>query len=313
MSILISSPSANAAFHLNVPITFKGKANDGITKIELFAEQYYLGSDEVESEDWAVTYAFNKPGLRQIRVVGFNSSGERVDASEIKIVLTNASSSGFEPGLDVSDHDDIVNWHQVKSAGYTFAFAKATEGKTFQASTFPRNWRIMKAAGVIRGAYHFFRPVKDPTEQARNFLDYVNSVEPIQLNDLPPALDLEHYPSHIEVEWQSITKGERIERVRTWLEIVEQETKRKPIIYTSFGFWDSYMQGVKDFSDHPLWVANFTTRSKPVIPSEWTGWAFWQYTESTEIPGIPNPGEDGDRFNGSLNELLAFINSTVVS
>lgn len=313
MTISITTPAANSAFALGVPITFKGKADSDIVKVEIFAEQYSLGGDEVESGDWVVTYpAFTKSGLRQIKVVGFDSSGNRVDATEVKIVLTNAGSPGFEPGIDVSDHDDFVNWQQVRNAGYTFAFAKATEGQTFKASTFPRNWRVMKGAGVIRGTYHFFRPLIDPEAQARNFLDYVASIEPIQPDDLPPALDLEHFPAHVEQEWKSINQKERVERVQEWLAVVELETKRKPMIYTSFGFWSSFMSGVRDFSSYPLWVANYTTRSKPVIPNEWSGWTIWQHTDSTEVPGIPNPEEDGNRFNGSLRDLLAFIASTVV-
>jgi len=70
------------------------------------------------------------------------------------------------------------------------------------------------------------------------------------------------------------------------------------------------MSGVRDFSNYPLWVAHYTNNSKPLIPNEWSTWAFWQYTDTTEVPGIPTPDEDGDRFNGSLSELLTFIDST---
>jgi len=198
----------------------------------------------------------------------------------------------------------------VRSAGFSFAFAKATEGGTFRADTFPGNWRRMKGAGMVRGAYHFFRPSVDPKDQARNFLDYVAGVEPIESDDLPPALDLEHFPDSVRRQWESISKPERVSRVRQWLDIVETELNRKPIIYTSFGFWDSFMSGVRDFSSYPLWVAHYTRDSRPLIPNEWSNWTFWQYTDSTEVPGIPTPDEDGDRFNGSMSELLAFISST---
>lgn len=314
MNITISTPSNNSVFRLGAHVSFRGKADSGVVKVDLFVEQFFLGSDSVESETWVVTYpGFNKPGKRQIIAVGFDSSGNRVDSTTIDILLTNTSPSGFEPGIDVSDYDDFVNWQQVRKAGFSFAFAKATEGGTFKAETFPGNWRRMQGAGVIRGAYHFFRPLIDSSKQARNFIDYVTSVEPIQPEDLPPALDLEHFPDKVRKEWESISKAERVSRVRKWIDIVEEEIQRKPIIYTSFGFWDSYMSGVKDFSSYPLWVANFTSRPKPVIPNEWSTWTFWQYSETTEIPGIPTPDEDGDRFNGSLSELLTFIASTSLS
>lgn len=314
MSITITTPTNNSEFRLGVPVTFKGRAEGEVVRVELFAEQHFLGSDDVDSGDWVLTYpAFNRSGMRKIKVVGLDSSGNRVAGSEIAIILSNTSPSGFEPGIDVSDFDDFVNWQKVRSAGFTFAFTKATEGRTFRADTFPRNWRQMQGAGVIRGAYHFFRPSVDPEVQAHNFLDYVTSVEPIQPEDLPPVLDLEHFPDSVRREWEEIKKtAERVKRVRTWIEVIETEIKRKPIIYTSFGFWSEFMSGVKDFSSYPLWVAHYTNKSKPLIPNEWSTWNFWQYSDSTEVPGIPTPDEDGNRFNGSLSELLAFIPSTII-
>jgi GH25 family lysozyme M1 (1,4-beta-N-acetylmuramidase) len=314
MSVTITTPTNNSVFRLGVPITFKGRAEGKVVRVEVFAEQHYLGGDDVESGDWVLTYPeFNKPGMRKIRVVGLDNTGNRVDSSEIAIILSNPSPSGFEPGIDVSDYDKSVNWHRVRSAGFTFAFAKATEGETWKAKTFPENWRQMQGAGIIRGAYHFFRPSVDAKKQARNFLDYVASIEPIQPEDLPPALDLEHFPDSVKRQWEALNKTERVKQVRTWIDVVETEIKRKPIIYTSYGFWDGYMPGVKDFSSYPLWVANFSkTKPKPLIPKEWSTWKFWQYTDTTEVPGIPTPDEDGDRFNGSLSEMLAFIPSTII-
>ncbi len=314
MAITVSSPTNNSAFQLGVPVVFRGRADSDIVRIDFFAEQYFLGNTSVEAGEWILTYpGFNRSGRRRIRVVGFDSSGSRIDSVEIDILLANRSSLGFEPGIDVSDFDEFVNWQQVRSAGFSFAFAKATEGGTFRADTFSGNWRRMKGAGIIRGAYHFFRPIVDSEVQARNFLDYVASVDPIESDDLPPALDLEHFPDSVMRQWESISKVERVSRVRQWLDIVESEINRKPIIYTSFGFWDGFMSGVRDFSSYPLWVASYTENPQPAMPNEWSNWTFWQYSDSTEVPGIPTPGEDGDRFNGSFSDLLAFIPSTQIA
>jgi hypothetical protein len=90
MAITISTPSNNATFRLGTPVTFRGKADSGVVKVDLFAEQFFLGSDGVESETWVITYpSFNKPGKRQIKVVGFDSSGNRVDSASVDILLTN--------------------------------------------------------------------------------------------------------------------------------------------------------------------------------------------------------------------------------
>jgi GH25 family lysozyme M1 (1,4-beta-N-acetylmuramidase) len=73
-------------------------------------------------------------------------------------------------GIDVSHHQGEVNWHAVAEAGISFAFAKATEGATFVDPQFLRNWALIKDAGIVRGAYHFFRPSKPAESQVTNFL-----------------------------------------------------------------------------------------------------------------------------------------------
>ena len=316
MSISITSPASNTSFQRKVPVTFKGMADDGIVKVELFAEQFELGSDDtVGSGEWVITYSgFSNQGLRRIKVIGLDSDNNVVASNEINLVISN-SSVGMEPGIDVSNYDGVIEWHKVKSAGFSFAYVKATEGVTFQDKLFPDNWRRIQGVGMIRGAYHFFRPAKDPKKQARNFLDYIASVDPIQSEDLPPALDLEPFPDVVRNEWQALTKTQRVKIVRTWIDEVEGETNRRVMIYTTFGFWSEFMSGVTDFSDRPLWVANFTTKPKPLIPDEWkkTGYKIWQFSDTTEVPGIPAPNEDGNRFNGSLADLLAFIPTTIIT
>lgn len=312
MSINVLSPSNNAVIKVGNPVTFKGQTSSDVIKVELYAEQYSLGSDIVESGEWLVTYPeFNQPGLRRIRVVGLDSSNRQVDSTELTLIVSN-STADREPGLDVSNHDGVINWRKVKNAGFTFAYAKATEHTTFRDKFFPDNWQDIQSVGMIRGAYHFFRPSYDAKEQARNFLDYVASIDPIKPQDLPPALDLEHFPDYVFREWNALTLEQRVKSVRIWIDVVESELNRKTMIYTSYGFWSSFMPGVRDFAEHPLWIANYTTSSKPKLPDEWSTWKIWQFSEKEDISGIAAPDEDGDRFNGSLADLLAFIPTTII-
>lgn len=311
MSLQVTSPKNGDAFSRGTPVTFKGKADNETVRVEIFAEQWHLGSVNVESGEWTLTYpAFTGVGRRQIQIIGLDQNGNTVNSVGLELIIEKP---GFQQGLDVSDFDGTVDWIRVKQAGYTFAFGKATEGETWKAATFPRNWRQMEGVGIIRGAYHFFRPTIDAKAQAKHFLDYVNSVDPIGVNDLPPVIDLEHYPTSVEQQWNSLSKPERVQRVKTWIDVIESEINRKPIIYTSYGFWNGWMRGVRDFSGYPLWVAHYTPNPQPLIPHEWDRWTFWQYSDRAEIPGILESREDVNRFNGSLSDLIAFIsNNTVI-
>src|SRR5689334_1580650 len=87
-------------------------------------------------------------------------------------------------GIDVSHYQGVIDWNQVAEAGTAFVFIKATEGTSYVDPQFQDNWSGAKAAGLLRGAYHFFQPGEDPQQQAEYFLSVVQTVP----GDLPPVL-----------------------------------------------------------------------------------------------------------------------------
>lgn len=188
-------------------------------------------------------------------------------------------------GIDVSDFQENVNWRAVANDGISFAFIKATEGTTFVASSFATNWAGAKAAGLLRGAYHFFRPQSDAQAQAQHFLKIVK----MQPGDLPAVLDIE--------STGGMSASTIATRMATWLSIVEKATGRRPIIYTYPGFWQR-IGDMQRFSDYPLWIAHYTSDSAPWITGGWDTWTMWQYTDSGRVNGVSG-GVDINRFQSS--------------
>jgi hypothetical protein len=123
-------------------------------------------------------------------------------------------------GIDVSHYQGTVDWQGVRMAGIQFAFAKATEGVTWTDPEFGTNWPGMRAAGLLRGAYHFFEPNDDAGQQAAFFLQTVQ----LEAGDLPPVLDVETEGTSPQALWQG---------VQTWLEQVEAAVGLPPILYMS--------------------------------------------------------------------------------
>ncbi|MEL7245102.1 MAG: glycoside hydrolase family 25 protein [Cyanobacteria bacterium J06573_2] len=312
MSIKFTAPTNLSRLKLGDVITFQGQAANEIIKVELIADEIYkLGEVRVFEGNWTLNYPFNRAGKRRITVNGFDSTNQKLTSDAVDILLVGETTN--EIGIDVSNHNgNAIDWQTVKNSDVSFAFAKATEGITYMDPYFNDNWKQMKAAGLIRGAYHFFRPLRDAEEQAENLLKVVGKLEP---EDLPPVVDLEHYPDYIEAEWKQISLSERIERVQRWLDTVERATGRKSLIYTSYGFWTSYMGNTEVFTKYPLWVANYTTKPKPLVPANnWggNGWMFWQYTETGSVAGVSG-NVDRNRFAGSFEKLLAFVNDSFVA
>jgi GH25 family lysozyme M1 (1,4-beta-N-acetylmuramidase) len=111
--------------------------------------------------------------------------------SEIFYLSNKEAAMPFVKGIDVSVYDPLVNWAKVRQQGYRFAYIRSSYGvsnnQTMMDTMFPSHWAGTKAAGVLRGAYHYLRASQDGAKQAKEYLKIVNP----QPGDLPAALDLE--------------------------------------------------------------------------------------------------------------------------
>ena len=117
------------------------------------------------------------------------------------------------PGIDVSHFQRAVDWTAVAASEIRFCFIKATEGAANVDPRFIQNWRGAGAAGLLRGAYHFFHPTVPAATQAESFIRTVVRLEP---GDLPPVLDLE-----VPAAWTGIASDGRASLAIQWLETVE--------------------------------------------------------------------------------------------
>jgi len=208
------------------------------------------------------------------------------------------------PGIDVSYWNAGIDWPKVRATGQRFVFVKATEGDSYSDPSFAANWSGAKAAGLLRGAYHFFRANVDAKKQAARFIDQLKSVN--DNGELSPVLDLETNDGQ--------KKDKIIERAKAWLDLVEGAFSKKPIIYSAQYFLQDYFSEAGGgppvwTKDYPLWLAqypnNYSEDSKPFLPRGWFNWTFWQYSEKGRVNGI-NANVDMNVFNGTLEQLYQF-------
>lgn len=192
-------------------------------------------------------------------------------------------------GLDVSHYQPQMNFVNAKAAGFEFVFLKASEGASFVDKSFKGHRANARAAGMLVGYYHFFRPLVDPEVQAKNFCAQIGKV---QENELPPVCDLE--------DSDGVTGTAVAERAKEFCEHVERLIGARPILYTGPYYFQGLGAKAQVLGDYPLWVAHYKTTA-PLTPPPWANWDFWQYTDSEKIPGKTNL--DANLFNGSLAEL----------
>lgn len=199
---------------------------------------------------------------------------------------------GYEiHGIDISHYQGEINWDRLQHAmiaGYPLRFIiiKSTEGSTKLDECFNDNFHSALEYGFIRGAYHFWSNKSSAREQAYYFLKQVH----LENGDLPPVLDIEHFP-----------KGRSVEDfqrdVLTWLHIVEDRYHVKPILYTYYKFKEQYLSAPV-FDDYPYWIAHYY-----VTKIEYQGaWKFWQHTDAGRLPGIKGY-VDFNVYSGSYYDL----------
>jgi lysozyme len=209
-------------------------------------------------------------------------------------------------GLDVSKFQSHVDWTKVKAAGMKFVFARASYGINAQTEpTLRSHWQGAKAAGLIRGAYHFFVPGDDVGAQAALFLSQLRSaIAPSESAYLPAVIDVEMQPGSVSI-------ANYVAGVKAWIAAVEADrlfAGRKTIIYTTANFWAT-LGNPTGFSDRPLWVADYS-QDPPRLPRGWTSYAFFQKAQDGTVNGIAGK-IDIDFFNGDLDVLTAMTTPLV--
>jgi GH25 family lysozyme M1 (1,4-beta-N-acetylmuramidase) len=186
------------------------------------------------------------------------------------------------PGIDVSHHQDAIDWAQVAGSGIRFAIAKATEGTGYIDPLFSTNRAEAMAAGITFGAYHFARPDLhpfDPIPEADHFVDAAQ----LAPGNILPVLDLERSGD--------LTPTQLTDWVLGWLARVTERTGVAPIVYTSPNGWKDRMADTTAIADAGytvLWVAHWGVAAPTLPANDWqgNGWTIWQYSNCGDVPGI---------------------------
>ena len=194
------------------------------------------------------------------------------------------------PGIDVSYYQETIDWPRVRRAGIQFAFIRLSDGAQLRDAKFATNWAEARRAGIVRGAYQFFRPDQSVVAQADLMIAALQNGDP---DDLPPAID-------IEVDG-GLAPTVVAARAQQWIERVRDKLGVEPIVYTGSDLWRG--GGAEPLGPQPLWIAHYT-QICPTLPAPWTHWRFWQHTDRGAVPGIEGP-VDLDLFAGELGELQA--------
>lgn len=204
-------------------------------------------------------------------------------------------------GFDASAYQTSIDWAACKAAGVAFVALRSSVS-TASDKLFSQHWAGSKAAGILRGAYHFFTPWQDPLKQARLVVSRLG----VDRGELPVILDVESVaPKQKEGQPAPIpvSTAQLVQRAGECLTELERLLGRKPLFYTYASFAYSHNLG-KAFPGYGLFLADYR-EGPPELLGGYGSYLFHQYAgDAGRQLGVKGPC-DLDRFNGSMQQLNA--------
>ena len=176
-------------------------------------------------------------------------------------------------GIDVSHHQDAIDWAALPAQGVDFAYIKASEGGDHRDTRFAANWQASRTAGVRRGAYHFFTLCRPGADQAANFIAAV----PAEPDALPPAVDLEYMGN---CAGRRPTVEAFHAELAIFLAAVEAHYGKRALLYLTEEFDAAYQVSAR--VDRPLWLRSLVF--EPRFGAR--PWTLWQVSNFRRLDGI---------------------------
>lgn len=177
-------------------------------------------------------------------------------------------------GIDLSHHNEVISWDQIRDRDVSFVYLKVTEGASHRDKDYERNYRLAKFNNIKVGTYHFFSFLTPGEVQAKHFIREAICKK----GDLLPAIDVEHSPCN-----KYNRKKEKRDAVVRELKVFEKKLRsfygRYPVIYTNKECYELYVRNF--FPKNPIWICDLTGEPQEEIQN----WAIWQFSHKGKIPG----------------------------
>lgn len=190
----------------------------------------------------------------------------------------------YKKGIDVSEHNSVIDWEKVKASGIEFAMIRAGYGRT-EDKQFRRNASECNRVGLPFGVY-WFSYALNAVGAAQEAAVCLKTIIPYKI-DLPVAFDLE-YDSVNYAQKQGVYIGMDLasDMARTFLQRV-RDAGYHVMNYANPDYLNRYFNdSVKH--EFPIWLAQWPGNT-PNLEAMRNAYDMWQYSEKGSVPGISGP------------------------
>ena len=218
----------------------------------------------------------------KIAMNSYNTENFRIDDGFMAYFDENGNKISHL-GVDLSYHNDDVDWHALRAAGCEFVMLRIgyrgyTEGGLIEDECFEKYAKAAKEAGINVGVYFFTQSitVEEAEEEAMFVLDILDGME----LEYPVALDTEN----INDPNARTVKADISDELRSQMCIAFCEKIRShgyyPIIYASENWMRRNME-LKMLTDYEFWAPQYLDENDFLFD-----FSIWQYSETGSIPGV---------------------------
>lgn len=189
-------------------------------------------------------------------------------------------------GVDISQHNNTVNFKKVKAAGIDFAFIRV--GYTgYTKSRFSLNYdthyktNITKAldAGLAVGVYWYSQAL-NTTEAKQEAQKLIAAIQNYNIT-LPVVMDYEFAGTSAgRLDSAKLSKNTMTNNALAFLSELSK-AGYDGCLYANKSFLETHLNASQISDDYKIWLAHYTTNTPYAGEFD-----FWQYTESGKVNGI---------------------------
>lgn len=183
-------------------------------------------------------------------------------------------------GIDVSYHQNSIDWEKVKASGVDFAMIRVgyrgyETGEIVLDSMFNENISGARKAGLDVGVYFFSQAItpEEAIEEARFTVRHIRG----KGVRYPVAFDME--PINGADRITHLTTEEKTQIADAFCNVIDRNFYT-PMIYGNY-YWLQNDIELEYLTEYDTWLAHYAEETS--YPYKYK---FWQYTETGTVPGV---------------------------
>jgi len=192
--------------------------------------------------------------------------------------------SGYIKGIDVSEHNGLIDWDKVKASGIGFAMLRGGYGQTMD-KQFKRNASECNRLGIPCGVYWFSYALNaaGAMQEANCCFEAIRDYQ----IDYPVAFDLEYDSvNYAKKKGIHVDMGLASKMARAFL-CMMRYYGYTAINYTNLDYLNRYFdEQIK--AEFPVWLAQWPSGT-PNLDQPPKACKIWQYSEKGSVLGIKGP------------------------